>query len=48
MQRMTITHRIVGRGYTLVMKGVQESILISTDDLLFFVHWSMQQRAERE
>ncbi len=48
MQRITITHRTVGRGYTLVIEGVQESILMSADDLLFLANWGMQHRTELE
>ena len=48
MQRITITHRTVGRGYTLVIQGVQESILMRAEDLLFLVNWGMQHRAELE
>jgi hypothetical protein len=39
MRDITLRHRWQGRGYLLVIKGVQEAILMGADDLLFLAKW---------
>jgi hypothetical protein len=37
-----------GRGYLLVIEGVQETILMSADDLLYLTNWGMKHKQELE
>lgn len=48
MRDSSITHRQNGRGYLLVIEGVQETILMGADDLLSIVGWCEAHKGELE
>lgn len=39
MREIQIRHRENGRGYLLIIEGVQETILMGADDFLFIERW---------
>ena len=46
MRNINISHRGQGYGYILVIEGVQETILLGADDLLFFLNWCRDHQQE--
>jgi hypothetical protein len=48
MRNIKITHRGQGRGYLLMIEGVQETILVGADDLLVLTDWGIAHRQELE
>ena len=48
MRTIEITHRQNGRGYLLLIEGVQETILMGADDLLSIARWCAAHSGELE
>ncbi len=48
MREIDICHRCVGEGYLLMIKRVQEAILMEADDLLTIADWCVEHREELE